>query len=181
MHATERTEARILDANNILVAPSTLKDEGLIRDFCGSVITLNDLSSGSSSFSQKTVYLCGDISRVSGHNLNAAERIFVIRELSHGYNEEDDKTWTLVDLGRVPIKDLCAVSRRMCILPRRCVPDVGQRRTKARVLPSAASREQRNGLHLPSDYLHHQRERHDATRNYLSVPAPSHPTVWPRS
>jgi hypothetical protein len=104
MHTTERTEARILDANNILVAPSTLADEGLIGDFCGSAITRDDLSSGLPSFSQKTVYLCGDVSRVSVHNLNAAERIFVIRELSHGYNEEAGKTWTLVDLGRVPIR-----------------------------------------------------------------------------
>jgi hypothetical protein len=103
MHTTERTEARILDANNILVAPSTLEDEGLIRDFCGSVITLDDLSSGLHSISQKTVYLCGDVSKIRGHNLNAAKRVFVIKELSHGYNEDEGKTWTLVDLGQVPI------------------------------------------------------------------------------
>ena len=103
MHTTERTEARILDANNILVALSTLEDKGLIKDFCGSVITVDDFSSGLPSFSQKTVYLCGDVSRVSSLNLTAAERIFVIRELSHGYNEDDGKTWALVDLGQVPI------------------------------------------------------------------------------
>jgi hypothetical protein len=103
MHTTERTEARILDANNILIALSTLEDKGLIKDFCGSVIIVDDLSSGLPSFSQKTVYLCGDVSRVSGLNLTAAERIFVIRELSHGYNEDDGKTWALVDLGQVPI------------------------------------------------------------------------------
>ncbi|MBA4192276.1 MAG: hypothetical protein C0467_30265 [Planctomycetaceae bacterium] len=99
----ERTEARILNTSNILVAPSALEDDGSIRDFCGSVITPDDLSSGLPSISQKTVYLCGDVSKVSGHNLNAAERVFVIRELSHGYNEADGKTWTLVDRGRVPI------------------------------------------------------------------------------
>src|SRR5688572_23943109 len=103
MHKTERAEARILDANNILVVLSPFEDESLLRDFCGSVITLDDLSSGSPSFSGKTVYLCGDISRASGYNLNTAERIFVIRELSHAYDEDDGKTWTLVDLGRVPI------------------------------------------------------------------------------
>src|SRR5438045_6144291 len=103
MHTTERTEARILDVNNILIAPSTLEDKGLIRDFCGSVITIDGLSSGLPDFSRKTVYLCGDVSKVSG-NLHAAERIFVIRELSHGYNENNNgKTWTLVDLGQVPI------------------------------------------------------------------------------
>src|SRR4051812_31186069 len=95
---TERTEARILDANNILVMPSPFEDESLLRDFCGSVITLDDLSSGSPSFSGKTVYLCGDVSRASGRNLETAARIFVIRELSHGYDVEG-KTWALVDLG----------------------------------------------------------------------------------
>lgn len=103
MHSTERTEARILDANNILVVPSPFKDESLLRNFCGSVITLDDLPSGSLSFSGKTVYLCGDVSRVSGCNLNTAERFFVIRELSHGYDVDDGKIWTPVDLGRVPI------------------------------------------------------------------------------
>jgi hypothetical protein len=103
MHTTERTEARILDANNILVASSTLEDKGMLRDFCGSVIAIDDLSSALPSFSRKTVYLCGDVSRANG-NLNEAERIFVIRELSHDYNEDNDgKTWTLVDLGQVPI------------------------------------------------------------------------------
>jgi hypothetical protein len=105
MYTQERTEARILDTNNILVALSTIEDEDLIRDFCGSAITINDLSAGLPSFSQKTVYLCGDISRISDHKLNTADRVFVIKELSHGYNKDDNgKTWTLVDLGRVPIR-----------------------------------------------------------------------------
>jgi hypothetical protein len=104
MNTTERTEVRILNANNILVVPSTLEDEGSIGNFCGSVITTDDLASGLHSFSQKTVYLCGDVSKVSLQNLNAANRIFVIRQLSHSYNEDDDgKSWTLVDLGQVPI------------------------------------------------------------------------------
>src|SRR5688500_2989826 len=57
MHTTERTEARIEDATNVLVAPSALQDDGLIRDFCGSVITLENFSSGSPNLNQKTVYL----------------------------------------------------------------------------------------------------------------------------
>jgi hypothetical protein len=104
MHTSVRTEARILDANNILVAPSTLKDEGLIRDFCGSVITIDDLSSSSPDFAHKTVYLCGDVSKVRAHDLNAAARVFVIRELSHGYNGDGGNSRTLVDLGRVPVR-----------------------------------------------------------------------------
>jgi hypothetical protein len=106
MHLTEitgRTEARILDANNILVVPSPLEDESLLRAFCGRVITLYDLASGSHGFSGKTVYLCGDLSRVGAHNLKTAERVFVIREVSHGY-DEPGKTWTLAGLGRAPIR-----------------------------------------------------------------------------
>lgn len=102
MHTTERTESCILNANNILVAPSTLEDKSLLREFFGSVITIDDLFSGLSNFSGKTIYLCGDVSKVSSHNLNAAERIFLIRELSHGYNN-DDNEWTCVGLGQVPI------------------------------------------------------------------------------
>lgn len=100
----ERTEARIFDTNNILIAPSTLEDESLIREFCGSVITIDDLSSDLPNFSEKTVYLCGDLSRLRDQNLPVADRVFVIRGLSHGYDVENNgKTWTLIDLGQVPM------------------------------------------------------------------------------
>ncbi|GAA2405043.1 hypothetical protein GCM10010191_11010 [Actinomadura vinacea] len=68
------------------------------------MITPEDLASGSADLAQKTVYLCGDISGISVRQLYAAARVFVIRELSHGYHEDVDKHWTLVDLGRVPIR-----------------------------------------------------------------------------
>ncbi|MEV4925346.1 hypothetical protein [Streptomyces roseoverticillatus] len=104
MCPTELTEACIEDASNTLVAPSMLQDNDLIRDFFGSVITPADLASGSTNLAQKTVYLCGDISGISSRQLRAAARVFVIRELSHGYHEDVDKPWTLVDVGRVPIR-----------------------------------------------------------------------------
>lgn len=100
MHTSERTEARILDTNNVLLALSQ-PDECLIKDFCGSVITVDKVASGLPGFSRKTVYLCGDISRALDLNLEAAERIFVIRELSHEYSE--DGAWSLVEQGQVPI------------------------------------------------------------------------------
>ncbi|MFF3786704.1 hypothetical protein [Streptomyces sp. NPDC001933] len=104
MYATELSEARIEHASNILVAPSMLQDNDLIRDFFGSTITPEDLASGSPDLAQKTVYLCGDISGISGSQLHSAARVFVIRELSHGYHEDADRFWTLVGLGRVPIR-----------------------------------------------------------------------------
>mgnify|MGYP000957133859 CR=1 FL=1 len=103
MHTTERTEARILDTNNVLIALPGLDDERSIKDFCGSVITAGDLAPGLPDLSRKTVYLCGDISKIGGLDLNAAARVFVIKELSRGY-DEGGGAWRLVDLGRVPIR-----------------------------------------------------------------------------
>jgi hypothetical protein len=104
MDKSELMEACIEDASNILVAPSTLHDSDLVRDFFGSTITPDDLASGSPDLGQKTVYLCGDISGISDRQLRTASRVFVIRELSHGYHEDADEPWPLVDLGRVPIR-----------------------------------------------------------------------------
>lgn len=104
MYTAESAEACIEDASNILVAPSTLQDDGLIRDFFGSVITPEDLASGSPDLAQKTVYLCGDVSGINGRLLHAAARVFVVRELSHGHHGDVDGPWTLVVLGRVPLR-----------------------------------------------------------------------------
>jgi hypothetical protein len=104
MYATEPTEARIDDAGNILVAPSALRDNESIRDFFGSTITPEQLASGSTDLARKTVYLCGDVSDISGSRLRAAARVFVIRDLSRGYHEDVDQARTLVGLGRVPLR-----------------------------------------------------------------------------
>lgn len=104
MYTTERAEACIEDASNILVAPWTLQGNEFLRDFFGSTITPEDLASGSPDLVQKTVYLCGDVSGIRGRQLDAAARVFVIRELSHGYHEDADEPWTLIDVGRVPVR-----------------------------------------------------------------------------
>ncbi|MFE5328125.1 hypothetical protein ACFRCG_17275 [Embleya sp. NPDC056575] len=104
MYTPESAEARIEDAGNILVAPSVLHDNDSVGDFFGSTITPEDLASGSPDLAQRNVYLCGDISGISGRQLRAAARVFVIRELSHGYREDVAEPWTLVDLGRVPLR-----------------------------------------------------------------------------
>ncbi|AKG20916.1 hypothetical protein [Calothrix sp. 336/3] len=107
----EKTEAPILKTKNILLTPSSL-DKSSIADFCGTAIAIDDISANLSSFSQNTVYLCGDLSQINFHNFHTAnsptgtlpERVFAIRELSYGYNDEDDgKNWKLVNLGRFPI------------------------------------------------------------------------------
>ncbi|MFJ9769472.1 hypothetical protein ACIRUY_37280 [Streptomyces erythrochromogenes] len=101
MHPAGLTEARIDDASNILVAPSALQDDDLIRDFFGSTITPAEL--GSADLAQKTVYLCGDVSEISRQQLSSAERVFVVRELSHAHGDIDTG-WTVVNGGRVPLR-----------------------------------------------------------------------------
>ncbi|OLT27315.1 hypothetical protein BJF79_01565 [Actinomadura sp. CNU-125] len=104
MYTAEPTEARIDDASNILVAPSSLRNDDSIKDFFGLVIAPEDFASGVTDLAQKTVYLCGDVSEISRRRLQAAARVFVIRELSHGYREDADEPWSLVGLGRVPVR-----------------------------------------------------------------------------
>ncbi|MFE0651149.1 hypothetical protein ACFVZH_21435 [Streptomyces sp. NPDC059534] len=104
MYTTELTEARVEDAGNILIAPSTLQDDDAIGEFFGSTITPEDLASGAPDLAQKTVYLGGDVSGISVSQLRSAARVFVIRELSHGYREDVDGPWPLVGLGRVPLR-----------------------------------------------------------------------------
>ncbi|RAG84336.1 hypothetical protein DN069_17795 [Streptacidiphilus pinicola] len=97
-------EARIEDASNVLVAPSALQDDDLISDFFGSIVDPEALASGALDLAHKTVYLCGDLSELSHRQLQGAERAFVVRELSHGYREDGEDSWTVVGAGRVPLQ-----------------------------------------------------------------------------
>ncbi|MEU9111626.1 hypothetical protein AB0D04_07510 [Streptomyces sp. NPDC048483] len=104
MGTTEFAEARVDDSSNILVAPSVMQDQEWVRAFFGTTITPEGLASAPPDLARKTVYLCGDISGISDCRLQAAARVFVIRELSHGYPEGVGAPWPLVDLGRVPLR-----------------------------------------------------------------------------
>lgn len=109
MLTTESEEARIDDSSNVLVAPSDVHDHESVKDFFGAVITPDDLDSDSPDLSEKTVYLCGDVSGTRTHRrLQAAGRVLIIRELSHGYPDDDDedaeRPRPLVGLGRVPVR-----------------------------------------------------------------------------
>jgi hypothetical protein len=81
-----RIEATLVDANDILVAPS---DQRLDFDFFGSVVTLDELAD----VSHKTVYLTGDIAELRERELAGAARVLVVKQLSHGH----DDTHELVD------------------------------------------------------------------------------------
>lgn len=94
MSTEESAGARIEDDGNVLVAPS-----GAVREFFGARITPEELASGAPDLAHKTVYLCGDVSGIG--QLPDTARVFVIRELSKGY---DGKPWPLIGLGRVPLR-----------------------------------------------------------------------------
>ncbi len=104
MPTLEKTEARILETKNVLVVFSDVADEQLLRDFCGSVIKLDGAPVGKLDLSGKTIYLCGDISRADERDFSSAERVFVIREYSRGYAEDERWAFSLVDVGRVPMR-----------------------------------------------------------------------------
>ena len=78
----ETAEACIDDGSTILVAPSARHADDAVKDFFGSVITPEELASGSLDLAGKTVYLYGDGSGTGNPRLAAAARVFVIRELS---------------------------------------------------------------------------------------------------
>ncbi|NML51728.1 hypothetical protein HHL19_22495 [Streptomyces sp. R302] len=97
--------ARIEDADHVLVAPSSLSHEhDVIGEFFGTVITPEALASGAHDLAGRTVYLCGDVSGIDDDHLRTAARVFVVRELSHGHREDVHPSRTLVDLGRVPLR-----------------------------------------------------------------------------
>ncbi|MEE1786179.1 hypothetical protein PUR71_25240 [Streptomyces sp. SP17BM10] len=104
MYTTGPIEACIEDADNILVAPSTLHEDDVVRDFFGSVITPEELAAGSLDLARKTVYLCGDTSRISGDQLRSAARVLVVRELSQVFREDVEEPWEFIGLGRVPVR-----------------------------------------------------------------------------
>ncbi|NDU76805.1 hypothetical protein GWI34_29880 [Actinomadura sp. DSM 109109] len=103
-YATKPREACISDVNNVLVASLALQNECLVRDFFGAMVTPESLASGAVDLAQKSVYLCGDVSEVNVQLLDAAERVFVVRDLARGYGEGVGRPWALVDLGRVPVR-----------------------------------------------------------------------------
>ncbi|PVC82824.1 hypothetical protein [Streptomyces sp. CS131] len=103
-YAAEAAEARIDEAGNLLVAPSDVQGDEAIRDFFGSTISPEELASDPPDLAGRTVYVCGDLSTVSDHQLRSAARVFVIRELSHGDDEDAGLPWTAIGLGRVPLR-----------------------------------------------------------------------------
>ncbi|MFE6747358.1 hypothetical protein ACFVGM_16000 [Kitasatospora purpeofusca] len=108
MGTKESAQARVEDAGNVLVAPAAVRGHDVVTRFFGSVVAPEELAAGAVELARRTVYLCGDISAIRGLPLRAAARVFVVRELSHGYGGDegggDDAPWSVVGLGRVPVR-----------------------------------------------------------------------------
>ncbi|MER7952245.1 hypothetical protein ABTY59_33130 [Streptomyces sp. NPDC096079] len=104
MKPTGPAEARVDDTSTLLVAPPALRGHDLLKDFLGSTVTPEDLASGSYDLAGKHVYLCGDISGISGRRLAAAARVRVVRELSDGDRDDTGESWPVVGVGRLPLR-----------------------------------------------------------------------------
>jgi len=102
--ADAKGDCRIVTTKSILLILSSESGSAgeVVRDlaaeFCGAVIT--DLSRVPC-LSNMTVYLCGDISKASSLGLQDAHKVYIIGEISHGYDH--NAAWEVVHLGRVPI------------------------------------------------------------------------------
>ncbi|MGW0119692.1 hypothetical protein [Streptomyces sp. NPDC003327] len=104
MDTTQHAEARVEDANSLLVVASTVHDAALTRDFFGSVVTPRDLASGAYDLARKTVYVYGDPSAISDAHLRTAARVFVVREEADAGRADGDAPWPVVGAGRVPLR-----------------------------------------------------------------------------
>lgn len=97
MVATERAEARIRESGSVLVVSAGAGD--LAQDFCGTVVTPDELAAGALDLTGTTVYLSGDASRVRDRDVAAADRVFVVDgSVAAG------RGWPVVDRGRVPVR-----------------------------------------------------------------------------
>jgi hypothetical protein len=94
-------DSRLSKTNSILIILSNLEGiQELSEEFFGTVVTdLFHLPS----FSAKTVYLCGDVAKATEINVETAEQVYIIRELSQNFAGERWSSCPLVDVGRVPI------------------------------------------------------------------------------
>ncbi|MFD6248591.1 hypothetical protein, partial [Streptomyces roseolus] len=99
-------EARIDDARHVLVgSPSSLsQDHDVVRDFFGTVLTPEELASGTHDLTGRTVYLWGDASGLDDRHLRSAARVFAVREPSHAHRDDAQPPRASLDPGRVPLR-----------------------------------------------------------------------------
>lgn len=103
MSTARPTEARLVDTNHLLLVTSERRDAPPLADFCGSVLAIDDRAPGAPELAGRTVYLCGDLSRLGALDLASAARVFVVDDLSSGHHERL-ASYPRVDAGRVPLR-----------------------------------------------------------------------------
>ncbi len=151
MDTPERGEAQLIKTGTVLVVLSKLEDEDVVKDLCGTRIVIGNRSQALPSFSQNTVYLCGDISRAVDLDLKMAEQVFVIGELSHSYGDDDGLTWSVVELGQVPtfVHDVGVYYRRFFDSALDCFKQICQEHSFQSLTESnKPSRAHRTGIYL---------------------------------
>ena len=95
-------ENTITTIKNVLVICSEIKEHLeelniLVNQFCGTVT--KDTSILNTPITNKTVYVCGDISIIN----NIHQSVLIIKELSFNYENCDNAYFEFVTLGQVPI------------------------------------------------------------------------------
>ena len=91
-------EAKIKLENHVLLLLSRPDDESVFKGFAGSIVKyLTNLS-----VTGKTVYLYGDLSKISAQQLEGASRVVVI-QLEDELETQQSHDWPTITLGQLPI------------------------------------------------------------------------------
>ncbi|MEA5259821.1 hypothetical protein VB264_18635 [Arcicella aquatica] len=99
---TTLIENKISKDKNVLVVLTDSKDKSdefdyLIANFCG--IVVEKLSDIQHPLSNKQIYVCGDISKLTDEH----DTLYIIRELSSNYENSNKKNIHVIALGQVPV------------------------------------------------------------------------------
>ena len=99
MTVIDRVEARIHKNKNVLVVLSEAAESRIFENFLGQVVFVNKSSLNLPDLTGKRLYLCGDISVTRDLDLQVADSVCVIDELSQNNNNK----YKRVNSGQVPV------------------------------------------------------------------------------
>ena len=99
MTVIDRVEARIHKNKNVLVVLSEAAESKIFENFLGQVVFVNKSSLNLPDLTGKRLYLCGDISVTRDLDLQVADSVCVIDELSQNNNNK----YKRVNSGQVPV------------------------------------------------------------------------------
>lgn len=102
-------DASLSPQQHLLITLNVVPDNDIVTQFNGSVYAINadksnqSLTELANQAANKHVYICGDISVASRLSLSNAKTVNIISALSYDYQGNTPDSWSVIDLGRVPI------------------------------------------------------------------------------